>query len=300
MTSNQKATALALGVVLMWSTVATAFKIALSGMNFYQLLLIATWVSTFVLALFLITKNEFVISFRLSRKQYLLSMLLGALNPFAYYLILLKAYSLLPAYMAQPLNYTWPVVLVFFSAIFLKQKLTWLSFFALVVSFFGVWLISNGNDTTGTSSTFWGVLLATSSSLVWSAYWVLNLKDQRSPTQKLFINFLFGSIYIFLFCLWAGFPAFKLTTPFIAAIYIGVFEMGITFILWMTALQMATRTDKISIYIFLSPFISLIFITTILGEKITLYAFLGFIFIALGILMSKWREITTFERGKQR
>jgi len=300
MTRDKKATVLALCAVSMWSTVATAFKIALRGMTYYQLLFIATWVSTLVLALFLVFKKELSHSLKLNRKQVLLSMLMGALNPFAYYLILLKAYSLLPAYMAQPLNYTWPVVLVFFSAIFLKQKLSWLSILALIVSFFGVWLISKGNNSLETLSNLWGVILATGSSLVWSAYWLLNLKDQRSAIQKLFVNFLFGSIYILLFSLWAGFPAFRFTTSFVAAIYIGVFEMGITFLIWMMALQMATRTDTISIYIFLSPFISLIFISTILGEKITIYALMGFFFIALGILMSKWREITTFERGKQR
>jgi drug/metabolite transporter (DMT)-like permease len=39
------------------------------------------------------------------------SAITGALNPFGYYLILFKAYSLLPAQLAQPLNMIWPVTL---------------------------------------------------------------------------------------------------------------------------------------------------------------------------------------------
>ena len=39
-----------------------------------------------------------------------------------YYLILLKAYQLLPAQVAQPLNMIWPVILVFLSVPILKQK----------------------------------------------------------------------------------------------------------------------------------------------------------------------------------
>lgn len=300
MTSNQKATILALSSVLLWSTVATAFKIALSELLFYQLLLIATIVSTIVFGTFLLFKKQFIHAFKIPLKQWLYSMLMGALNPFLYYLILLKAYCLLPAYMAQPLNYTWPVVLVFFSAFFLKQKLSWLSFLALLVSFSGVLFISNGNNESTKSSNMLGVIFATGSSLIWSFYWIFNIKDHRPVVQKLFVNFLFGSLYIIIFSSIMGFPQIHINTPFVAALYIGVFEMGVTFLLWMSALQLATRTDKISIYIFLSPFISLIFITEILGEQITLQAIIGFIFIALGIFISKWKEIITFEHDKQR
>ena len=36
---------------------------------------------------------------------------LGFLNPFLYYVVLFKAYDLLPAQEAQPLNYTWAITL---------------------------------------------------------------------------------------------------------------------------------------------------------------------------------------------
>ena len=297
MTSNQKATLLALSAVLLWSTVATAFKIALRELLFYQLLLISTIVSTLIFGCFLLLKNEFLQAFNISFKQWRYSMLMGALNPFLYYLVLLKAYSLLPAYMAQPLNYTWPVVLVFFSAFFLRQKLSWTSFLALMVSFSGVLFISNGNTNSIGSSNVIGVSLAAGSSLIWSWYWILNIKDERPVIHKLFINFLFGSLYIVIFSLIMCFPRFSFSGSMFAAFYIGIFEMGITFLLWLMALQLASRTDKISVYIFLSPFISLIFITGILGEHITFQAIIGFVLIAIGILISKWKELTNFEHG---
>lgn len=299
MTSNKKATFLALLAVLLWSTVATAFKFALAGMLYYQLLFIATITSTIIFGIFLLIKNELLQAFKIPLKQWFYSMFMGALNPFLYYLVLLKAYSLLPAYMAQPLNYTWPVVLVFFSAFFLHQKISWVSFLALMISFSGVLFISNGNTNSVGFSNILGVVLAVGSSLIWSLYWIFNIKDKRSVIQKLFLNFLFGSLYILIFCVAMGFPSFLFDTSFIASLYVGFFEMGITFLLWMMALQLATRTDKISIYIFLSPFISLIFIANILGEEITIQAIIGFVFIAMGIIVSKWKELTTFEHDKQ-
>ncbi len=299
MTNDKKATFLALASVLLWSTVATAFKLALKGMPFYQLLFTATMVSTIVFAVFLLIKGEFSTAFNLKPKQWIASMLMGALNPFIYYLVLLKAYSILPAYMAQPLNYTWPVVLVFFAAVFLRQKLSWMAFVALLVSFSGVMFISNGAPSDSADSKIFGVILAAGSSLIWASYWILNLKDQRPPIQKLFVNFLFGSLYITVYSFIVGFPRFEISESFVAAIYVGIFEMGITFLLWMMALQTASRADKISIYIFLSPFLSLIFITGILGEKITINALIGFLLIALGIVISKWKEFTNFGHGKQ-
>ncbi len=52
------------------------------------------------------------------------------------------------------------------------------------------------------------------------------------------------------------------------AIYVGLFEMGITFVLWLTALKKATHIARISNLIFISPFLSLLLISFILGEPI--------------------------------
>ena len=48
------------------------------------------------------------------------------------------AYSLLPAQVAQPLNFIWPITLVLLSIPILKQKLKLKSLFALMLSFVGV------------------------------------------------------------------------------------------------------------------------------------------------------------------
>ena len=74
---------------------------------------------------------------------------LGFLNPFLYYVILFKAYSLLPAQEAQPLNWTWPIMLVLLSIAILKQPIRWASVLAIVVSFTGVLVISTRGDVLG-------------------------------------------------------------------------------------------------------------------------------------------------------
>ncbi len=90
-----------------------------------------------------INRPEFRQGLNVKKKDIAFSALMGALSPFAYYLVLFKAYEMLPAQVAQPLNMVWPIVLVFLSVILLKQKISSKSFIALFISFIGVYFISS-------------------------------------------------------------------------------------------------------------------------------------------------------------
>ena len=113
----------ALLAVLFWSTVASAFKIALRGAGVAQLVCYASVGSCVALFLVVLAQRKLGLFLGQRRGDWLRSAWLGLLNPFLYYLVLLKAYSLLPAQEAQPLNFTWPIVLSLLSAPLLKQRL---------------------------------------------------------------------------------------------------------------------------------------------------------------------------------
>ena len=201
MTNTRKSYLFAGLAVFFWSTIATAFKLALRELSPGQLLLIASVTSVIILSVIGLVDGSLKLIFKTSRKQLLWSMLMGALNPFIYYLVLLKAYNRLPAQVAQPLNMIWPIVLVFLSVPMLKQKVPSSSFIALFISFIGVYLISSqGKPFNPGESDAIGVLLATGSSIFWALYFILNMKDSRGESQKLLLNFMFASLYISLFC----------------------------------------------------------------------------------------------------
>ena len=69
----------------------------------------------------------------------------------------------------------------------------------------------------------------------------------------------------------------------IAAVYTGIFEMGITFFFWLKALKLAATTDKVSNLVYLAPFLSLIFIHFILHEPVYYTTPVGMLFIITGI-----------------
>ena len=284
MTQHRRAILYGLGAVLLWSTVATAFKLALRSFSPIELLLYSGFFSTLLLGGILCYQGKFHLVFQCSRREYLLSILLGLLSPFLYYLILFKAYDLLPAQQAQPLNYTWAITLSLLAVPLLKQKIGWQQWLALVISYCGVIVISTEGRLLSLQFTnSLGVILTLISTIVWALYWIFNTRDQRDPVVGLFVNLLCSFPFVLGYYLWAE----KLRLPpiegLIGAAYVGFIEMGICFIFWLMAMKLADNTARISNLVFLSPFLSLIFIHFLVGEKILLSTFIGLTLIILGL-----------------
>ncbi len=292
MNSNQKkAYIYAISAVLFWSSVAVSFKIALEYVNFLQLLFFATLVAIFSYIIISFFSGKFKDLFKVSKKDLLYSSFVGFLNPFLYYVVLFKAYSLLPAQIAQPLNYLWPAMLVLLSAPLLGQKIRLKSLLSVFLGFVGVYIIATqGNIFEFKIENPFGVILASGSSVIWALSWIFNQKDIRTSEIKLFWSFFFGLIYISISLFF--FSEFKMPElkGIIAVTYVGLFEMGITFFLWLKALQLTNRNDNISNLVFFSPFLALIFIHFILSEDIYYTTFVGLVFIVIGIFIQQIKK----------
>ena len=255
------------------------------------MLLIASMCSVTLLFSILVFQNKLKLLKEITLKQFLNSAILGLLNPFAYYLILFKAYELLEAQIAGTLNYFWPVVLVLLSIPLLKQKISYKSILALFISLFGIIIISTkGNILSMKFDSLFGVLLALGSALFWALYWIINMKDKRDDISKLFLNFCFGFTYVLIaVMLWGGIQLPK-TEGIIGSVYIGIFEMGITYVLWLKALSLSINTAKVSNLVYLSPFIALLIIHLSIGETILFSTFIGLFFIVSGIIIQRYIE----------
>ncbi len=277
--------------IFFWGTSASAFKIGLKYVDYFQLLFVATLTTIVFLFLVLLYQGNLSGLKNQTKKEYGKSLLLGFLNPFLYYTILFIAYSLLPAQVAQTLNFVWPITLVLLSIPILRQKLELKSAIALLLSFIGVILISSqGNLINFEFSNPLGIFLALGSSIIWALFWLFNVRDNRDEIVKLLLNFIFAMLFIFITTIifsdlysisWQG---------ILAGVYIGLFEMGITFVIWLKALKLAGRTDKIGNLIYLTPFCSLVFISIVLKEKILITTIFGLILIVLGILIQQMKR----------
>jgi drug/metabolite transporter (DMT)-like permease len=273
--------------IFFWSTVPTVFKISLEELEVLQMLTLATFTSTLVMIIVVIAGKKTNLIAKTTFRELLNSAILGLINPFLYYLILLKAYQLLPAQVAQPLNMIWPIILVFLSVPILGQKIEKKSYIALFISFVGVYIISSQGMLFKPGQTNpAGVLLATGSSVFWALYFILNLKDKRDESVKLLLNFIFGSFYLILVMTITGKWNMQIELKGLASsVYVGIFEMGITFFFWLKALKLASTTDKVSNLVYLAPFISLIFVHFIIHEPVYYTTPIGLITIILGIFI---------------
>ena len=288
MRNQTKAYAYGLTTVLLWSTVASAFKLSLRHVDHFQLLLYACAVSILVLSLILFVQGRWRLVLSYSPWQYAQSLALGILNPFLYYLVLFKAYDLLPAQEAQPLNYTWALTLTFLSVPLLGQRLGVREVLAGLVSYSGVVVISVRGDVTGLRfSDPVGVGLALGSTVIWALYWIYNTRDDRDPVAGLWLNFVFGFPFVVAAC-WLFSDLRVVSAPgLLGAAYVGMFEMGITFVCWLMALRLATHTAQVGYLIFLSPFLSLVFISLLVGETIRPATLAGLGLIVAGLVLQQ-------------
>jgi len=295
-TNDKHAIILALVATFLWSTVASAFKIGLKYLTptmFLCYVIITAW---FALTLINIFSSKTVP--HINRRQLLTALTGGFLNPFLYYLILFVAYNRLPAQIAQSLNYTWPIVLVILSTIFLAQPLKPLSIAGMLISLTGVVAISYGSLHSDMHTDVWGIALAIGSSLIWATYWILNKKSTLDPKIQIWINFSMGLILILPFAIATEDFTLPPIEAIIPIIYSGLFEMAITFVVWLKALQKASSSSKISHYIYFSPFLSLIFINLILRESILISTIWGLSLIIAGIIWVEYGNKSNKVRQK--
>ncbi len=269
----------AVGAVLLWSTVASAFKLSLRYMSPLQLLFYASLTSLIVFGL--LYSREFS-----PRKENLRSTYLGLINPLLYYTVLFSAYDRLPAQEAQALNYTWPLMLVFLSIPLLGKRPGVKIVLGLSIGFLGALVVATKGNVTGLNfSDPIGVTLGLGSAVIWATYWLLNLRDERPLVEKMFWNFLFGFTYVSVVLALSGGLAVPPLRGLVGAVYVGLFEMGVTFLLWYRAVEsdMAFALNLA----YLVPFLSLFFISSVVGESIAPATVLGLAMIVGGIILGK-------------
>ena len=281
---ESRALSAALASVALWSTVATAFKLGLAEMAPVQLLFLACVVSlVFFAAVRLVLWRGIA---PLSSAVRWRVAALGLVNPLAYYLILFEAYDRLPAQVAQPLNYTWAIVVALLAWPILGQRLRWRGWLGIAIAYGGVTLLLTRGEFGGLAFDLTGVLLALASTVLWAGYWLATVRVSAHPVQGMLAGFAVATPAVAIVCAaTTGLP--QLTPTNLAfGVWVGLVEMGITFLLWQRALSLTRHVGAISQLIFLSPFLSLVLIASVLGEELHFSAPMALALIVAGLFVT--------------
>ena len=290
--TDRRAVKMGLGAVMLWSTVATAFSLSLEYLTPLQLVTLAAVVSWCFFAARLGSPARWASLRATSFKERITGLLMGWLNPGLYYLVLFAAYEQLPAQEAMAINYSWGITLALIVAPLLRQRLTPGALLAACISYSGIVVIATrGSPLSLDFAQPLGVGLALLSTLLWSLYWVINTRLSVDPEVNLFLNFS-GALPLLLGLLWwSGTPLPIVWQGWAGGLYVGLFEMGLAFVLWMGAMKATTSTLRISSLIFLSPPLSLILIWMIAGEPVKAYTLIGLILILFGLWLQRRAEV---------
>lgn len=282
--TDRQALIAALAAVLLWSTVATGFKLGLAVLAPLQLLLAGTTVSAVFFAAVATVQRSWVITGR----HVIEAGAFGIVNPLLYYLVLFEAYDRLPAQLAQPLNYTWAITLAVLAVPVLKQRLAARTLAGILVSYLGVLILLSQGNFEGLPSVDWaGVALALGSTVLWAGYWLMNARSRTPSVSLMALSFLIATPLVAIACaLGPGLPRLEGSVLWFGA-WVGLVEMGVTFLLWQRAMRLTSHAARIGQLIFLSPFVSLLLIASVLGETIAWTSVIGLGVIVGGVLLTR-------------
>lgn len=210
---------------------------------------------------------------------------LGFLGNYLYYVLLYGALEKTTASEGFILVYTWPMLVLILSFIILKEEVTLKKIAGIAISFIGIIVITTkGNLVNFNITSLSGNILALSGAFVFALFSVVGKKYNFDKTIGVFIYFL--SALIFLIPTVSIFSKFILPSKEILPwlIYNGIFVNGISYIFWFKALENG-ETHIISNLLYLTPFLSLVYISIFLNEKILISSVIGLVIIVSGVLL---------------
>ncbi|PAB60099.1 DMT family transporter [Anaeromicrobium sediminis] len=270
--------------ILLWASIPVATKKILVELDNLQTLFYSTILSTLVLGILLILQKKTKDLKKYNKNEYTKMFSLGFLGNYLYYVLLYGALERTTASEGFILAYTWPMLVLVLSFIILKEKVTAKKIVGVFISFIGIIIITTKGDIIDFNLTsLSGDILAITGAFVFALFSVLGKKYNFDKTISVFIYFL--SALIFLIPTVAIFSKFVLPSSkvLIWIIYNGVFVNGISYIFWFKALENG-ETHVISNLLYLTPFVSLVYISIFLDEKILISSIVGLIVIIFGVL----------------
>lgn len=281
---------------IMWGSTAAVTKLLLNHLTNFQVLFYSTLFASLTLLVVCVAQGRLSEIKRYTVRDYATFAFMGFVGVLLYRYFLQAALELMPAQEAFIINYTWPIMVVVFAWLILKERMTARKLLGLFLSFFGVIVVSTKGDFSVLSFSVGGVLFALAGAIAYGFYSALGKRQHYDKYTSTMFFYVFSFIYSAIFILGTS------QVPALSAgqagglLWLGIFPSGLAFVFWLLALKHGD-TAKISNLIFVTPFLSLVYIYFMLGEEILFSSVVGLVIIVVGILI---QSITRLPRIKAR
>jgi drug/metabolite transporter (DMT)-like permease len=271
--------------ILSWGLIPVVSKKILVELNNLQMLFYSTIFSCLVMGAIVLFEKKMKVLKTYTVNDYVKIGLLGFLGTYLYYVLLYAALALTSASEGFILAYTWPILVLLLAFLLLKEKLTFKKMCSIVLSFIGiVVIVTHGSIFTLNFTSLQGDVLALSGAATFALFSVLGKKYQYDQVVSVFIYFLIALIFItptVLLFSSLRIPSFQV---WLWLLLNGFLVNGISYIFWFKALGYGD-IHVISNGLYLTPFLSLVYIWFFLGEQILFSSIMGLVIIVLGIIL---------------
>lgn len=277
--------------VILWGSTAAVGKLMLKNLNNLQVLFYTSLIASISLFIIVLFQKKLPLIKKYKLKDYWHFAYLGFIGVFLYYVFLFAGLMFAPAQEALIVNYTWPIWVVIFAMVLLKEEFNLKKMIAILLGFIGVYVVVTKGDIFSLSiANLKGDLFAFAGAISYGIFSVLGKKHnyERFTSMMFYYSFTFLFITIANLLLFSGIP--KISLYELAGLtWLGIFTSGLAFVFWFLALKHG-NTAKMSNIVFLTPFLSLVYIYFLVGETILFSSVIGLIFIVTGIVIQSFNK----------
>lgn len=193
------------------------------------------------------------------------------------------------------LQYTAPIYILIFAPFILKEKFRASDLITVVFCLAGMSLffleMPNAENRLATNI-FWGNIAALVSGVFFGLYFIL-LRHPRSLQKNPALSVFYGNIIIVLLMLpliYNNPPQAISSNDISAILFLGIFQIGIAYILFTKGIAEGVRSFDASIIGFVEPLLNPVWVFLILKEKPSNWAILGGIIIIFAVAAHTFRQ----------
>ncbi len=274
----------ALVTVFIWSTMAVVSKMIINGIPQLELLSAGSFLAFITLLLINLARGEFKRVSDYKMLDYIKMTGLGFVGLFLYSALYYFGIARLTSQEACILNYLWPIMIVIFSCIILKEKLTVAKTFAMLSSFAGIIILTLGSAESGKPDIA-GIAACIAAAAFYGLFSVLNKKADYNQQIAMMViwltTFVCSTAAGLITEKWILPSAFEVAGFF----WVGIIVNAFAYLLWALALNGSKDSAVISNIAYLTPFVSVLLSALILHEEIHANAIIALVLIVGGILV---------------
>jgi drug/metabolite transporter (DMT)-like permease len=276
--------------VFVWAINFAFIKIALREFSPFAFNGIRLTFASVVLILILVLSKQ---GFGVEKRDIWKLVILGIIGNTIYQVFFIRGIDLTTASSTAIIMAMTPASVALLSSLLKHEKLHWVAWLGIVLSFIGFFLVIA--EEPGTFIFFWerlkGDMMIFFGNIVWAVYTVFSkpLLGRISPLKWSSLTLAAGALFYLPFCVPAfirqdfGQISFKAWS---ILIYSGLFALAFSYVAWYASVR-RVGNSKTAIYGNITPVMTVIFAYIFIAEKISLWQAFGALIILSGIYLTR-------------